>query len=143
MNYKRSDILVLLVCMSAPHTQTRTYRYCLSCMLVWCLNLNYWKAESVTLSGPWSLERRHGACMSFKMSVVKETSISVSYEHLIQDCTTGWYEYNYHMHAKHRYIILAFWHFFPTTHKGEEWHQNLQKTEMHTNARLSFSFKQY
>jgi len=38
---------------------------------------------------PWSLERRHGACMPFKMSVVKETSISVSYEHLIQDCTTG------------------------------------------------------
>jgi len=69
------------------------------------MNLNYWKAaESVTLSGPWSLERRHGACMPFKMSVFKETSISVSYDHLIQDCTTGWYEYNCHMHAKHRYI---------------------------------------
>jgi hypothetical protein len=53
-------------------------------MHVLCLSLNYWEAaESVSLPGPLSLGRPHGACMPFKMSVVKETSISVSHEHLI------------------------------------------------------------
>ena len=51
---------------------------------VLCLSLNYWEAaESVSLPRPLSLGRPHGACMPFKMSVVKETSISVSHEHLI------------------------------------------------------------
>lgn len=121
------DMLVL-VCMSAPqghnhiHKQGRIDRYCLSCMLAvpWTWIIGRQQSPSLSLDhGAWNDVMEH--CMPFKMSVFKETSISVSYDHLIQDCTTGWYEYNCHMHAKHRYIYtLSFLIFFSLQHTKDK-----------------------